>query len=82
MEGRQIYRGAVGILALLAGLLGLAALFFFPVPPENKDPLMLALGLVLAWGGTVVGYEFGDSASGRKAAEDARSDQRRSPDAF
>lgn len=67
MEGRQIYRGAVGLLAILGGLLGLAALFVFPVPETNKDPLMLALGLVLGWGGTVVGYEFGDSASKRPA---------------
>ena len=67
MEGRQIYRGAVGMLAILGGLLGLGALFVFPVPAENKDPLMLALGLVLGWGGTVVGYEFGDSASKRAA---------------
>jgi uncharacterized RDD family membrane protein YckC len=52
-----------------AGILGLAGLYFIEVPAGNKEPLMLALGIVLGWGGTVIGYEFGSSPSGRKAAE-------------
>jgi hypothetical protein len=50
---RSPVRVVVGALAMLATL-G-AGLF--------------ALGLVLGWGSTVVGYEFGSSPAGRKAAE-------------
>jgi hypothetical protein len=64
-----LYRAAIGLVALLGGLLGLAALFFVPVPEANREPLLIALGLVLGWGSTVIGYEFGSSPAGRKAAE-------------
>ncbi len=64
-----LYRAALGVLALSGGLIGLAGLFFVPVPETNREPLLLALGLVLGWGSTVIGYEFGSSPAGRKAAE-------------
>lgn len=64
-----IYRALLGIVALIGGLLGLAGLYFVPIPEGNREPLLLALGLVLGWGSTVVGYEFGSSPAGRKAAE-------------
>jgi hypothetical protein len=63
------WRAALGFLALLGGLGGLAGLYFVPVPPGNREPLLLALGLVLGWGSTVIGFEFGASPGGRKAAE-------------
>ena len=63
------YRAALGILALLGGLGGLAGLYFVPIPEGNREPLLLALGLVLGWGSTVIGYEFGSSPAGRRAAE-------------
>ena len=63
------YRTALGILALLGGFGGLAGLYFVPIPEGNREPLLLALGLVLGWGSTVIGYEFGSSPAGRKAAE-------------
>jgi hypothetical protein len=50
-------------------MLGLAGLYYVQVPEGNKEALLLALGLVLGWGSTVIGYEFGSSPSGRKAAE-------------
>jgi len=65
----SVYRAVLGFVALLGGLLGLGALFFVPVPEANREPLLLALGLVLGWGSTVIGYEFGSSPAGRKAAE-------------
>ena len=63
------FRPALALVALIGGLLGLAGLYFVPIPEGNREPLMLALGLVLGWGSTVIGYEFGSSPAGRKAAE-------------
>ena len=64
-----LYRAALGLVALVGGLLGLAGLYFIPIPEGNREPLLLALGLVLGWGCNVVGYEFGSSPAGRKAAD-------------
>ena len=66
-EGR--YRPSLALVALTGGLLGLAGLYFVPIPEGNREPLLLALGLVLGWGSTVIGYEFGSSPAGRRAAE-------------
>ncbi len=63
------FRIAIGILALVGGIGGLAGLYFVEVPEGNREPLLLALGLVLGWGSTVIGYEFGSSPAGRKAAD-------------
>lgn len=63
------YRAALGIVALLGGLAGMTGLYFVPIPEANREPLLLALGLVLGWGSTVIGYEFGSSPAGRRAAE-------------
>jgi hypothetical protein len=67
VDGR--YRAVLGIVALLGGFGGLAGLYFVPIPEGNREALLLALGLVLGWGSTVIGYEFGSSPAGRKAAE-------------
>ncbi len=64
-----VYRAALGMMALVGGLLGLGGLYFVPIPEGNREPLLLALGLVLGWGSTVVSYEFGSSPAGRRAAE-------------
>ena len=64
-----LFRALLGLVALTGGLLGLAGLYFVPIPEANREPLLLALGLVLGWGSTVVGYEFGSSPAGRKAAD-------------
>lgn len=63
------YRILLGLVALIGGLLGLAGLYFVPIPEGNREPLLLALGLVLGWGSTVISYEFGSSPAGRKAAD-------------
>lgn len=63
------YRALLGLVALIGGLFGLAGLYFVPIPKGNLEPLLLALGLVLGWGSTVIGYEFGSSPAGRKAAD-------------
>lgn len=64
-----LFRAVLGLVALVGGLLGFAGLYFIPIPAGNREPLLLALGLVLGWGSTVVGYEFGSSPAGRKAAD-------------
>lgn len=63
------FRAALAIVAMAGGLIGMTALFFVPIPAGNREPLLLALGLVLGWGSTVVGYEFGSSPAGRRAAD-------------
>ncbi|WP_310534612.1 hypothetical protein [Novosphingobium sp.] len=63
------FRGLVGLLALVAGIAGLGLLYITEVPSGNREPLLLALGVVLGWGSTVVNFEFGSSPSGRKAAD-------------
>lgn len=64
-----LYRAILGLVALIGGLLGLGGLYFVPIPEGNREPLLLALGLVLGWGSTIVSYEFGSSPAGRKAAD-------------
>ena len=66
---RFLMRAAFGVLALVGGLLGLAGLYFVPIPEGNREPLLLALGLVLGWGSTVIGYEFGSSSGSRQGAQ-------------
>lgn len=68
-RGASPFRAALGLVALLGGLMGLAGLYFVPIPEGNREPLLLALGLVLGWGSTVIGYEFGSSPAGRRAAD-------------
>lgn len=69
MTERVAFRYSVGILSILGGLAGLIGLYLIEVPPGNRDAMMLALGLVLGWGSTVVNGEWGSSPAGRKAAE-------------
>lgn len=63
------YRYIIGAVVIIGGFMALAGLYFIAVPDGNREPLLLAIGLVLGWGGTVVGYEYGSSPTGRKAAE-------------
>jgi hypothetical protein len=67
-EERRAFRYVIGTTAILGGLAGMAALFFAEVPEGNREPLLLALGLILGWGSTVISYEFGSSPAGRQAA--------------
>jgi hypothetical protein len=65
----SIFRAILAVIALVAGIAGLGALFFVKVPEGNREPLLLALGIILGWGSTVISYEFGSSPAGRKAAD-------------
>lgn len=62
------FRYTIGIISILAGIAALVALYLFKIPTENKDPLLLALGVVLGWGGSVVQSEYGSTSSGRAMA--------------
>lgn len=67
----SVFRGVVGFLCLAGGLCGFAGLYFIAIPPTNRDALMLALGIVMGWGSSVVQSEYGASTTGRKVAESA-----------
>lgn len=68
-DDRSGFRYTIGVLVTLGGLAALAGLYFIAVPESNREPLLLAIGLVLGWGSAVVNYEFGSSSAGRKAAD-------------
>lgn len=66
---RNTFRYVVGIIAVLGGLAGLGGLYAFEVPEGNREALLLALGIVLGWGGSVINGEWGSSPAGREAAK-------------
>ena len=63
------FRVVVGWSALLLSAAGLLLLFFVKVPDGNNEALLLALGIVFGWGGSVVQSEFGSTSSGRNLAQ-------------
>lgn len=71
LHDRGIFRGFIGVLVMVGGLGALAGLYVIEVPPGNKEPLLLAIGIVLGWGGNVVASEYGATTTGRKVAEQA-----------
>jgi hypothetical protein len=70
-ENGSIFRQGIGLLCIIGGLSALAGLYFIDVPVGNKEPLLLAIGIVLGWGGSVVNSEYGATTTGRKVAEAA-----------
>lgn len=68
-EGRSTFRYTIGMIAVLGGLGGLICLYWVEIPTGNRDAVMLALGVVMGWGSTVVNGEWGSSPAGRRAAE-------------
>lgn len=67
----SVFRAIIGFIALGAGIVGFLALYFVPIPPGNRDALMLALGIVIGWGSSVIQSEYGASTTGRKVADHA-----------
>jgi hypothetical protein len=67
----NVFRYVIGLLCIVGGLASLAGLYFIEIPTGNKEPLLLAIGLVLGWGGSVVQSEYGATTTGRKVAEQA-----------
>jgi hypothetical protein len=70
-QDNAVFRQSIGLLCILGGLSALAGLYFIDVPAGNKEPLLLAIGIVLGWGGSVVNSEYGATTTGRKVAETA-----------
>ncbi len=62
-------RFVLAVIAIVLGGLIVSALIFWPIPEGNREPLMLALGLVLAWGGTAYSFFFGTSESSAQKTE-------------
>lgn len=67
----NVFRYAIGLMCIIGGLASLAGLYFIEVPGGNKEPLLLAIGIVLGWGGSVVNSEYGATSTGRKVADTA-----------
>lgn len=67
-EEPNTFRQALGIIAVMGGFACLAPLYFVPIPDGNKEALLLAVGVVLGWGGSVISGEWGSSPAGRAAA--------------
>ncbi len=55
----RFYRYMLGLGTVAGSFALLAALLFIEVPTRNEQIVNIALGLVLGWGGAIVGYEFG-----------------------
>jgi len=69
MNERSTFRYVVGLIALIGGMAGLYGLFNIEVPEGNREPMLLALGIVLGWGSAIVNGEWGSSPAGRQAAQ-------------
>lgn len=60
---RSTQRFIIALGTLTLGAVFAGALIFFKIPSENESVLNFALGLVLGWGGAVIGFYFGTSES-------------------
>lgn len=68
-QERHGFRYTVGMIAIVGGIAGLVGLYLVEVPEGNRDAVMVAIGIVLGWGSTVINGEWGSSPAGRKAAD-------------
>jgi len=66
-----LLRGIIGLIALGGAMAGFFMLFYMEIPARNENALLLALGVVLGWAGSVVSSEYGATTTGRKVAESA-----------
>lgn len=58
---RSTQRFVLGSAIVFVGAAFVCALLFIAVPESNQRILDLAAGIVLGWGGSVVGFYFGTS---------------------
>lgn len=71
MKETTWFRGTIGMVCVLGSFLGFAGLYVVEIPAGNKEPLLLALGIVFGWGSAVVQSEYGSTSTGRKVADSA-----------
>jgi uncharacterized membrane protein YjfL (UPF0719 family) len=60
---KEIYMYLLGAFVVALCFFLAYLLIFTPVPESNQGIVNVAFGLVLGWGGAVVGYFFGTSKS-------------------
>jgi hypothetical protein len=66
-----MFRGIIGLIALMGAMGGFFLLFVIEIPLRNENALLLALGFVMGWAGAVIASEYGSTSTGRKIADSA-----------
>lgn len=62
-KAKEVYMYVLGAVVVVGGFVLAYLIIFNPVPEANRSILDVAFGLVLGWGGAVVGYFYGSSKS-------------------
>ena len=62
-NAKDIFMYALGALVTLCFFAVLAMLIYVPMPPENKDMLLMALGALIGFEGAIISYFYGSSKS-------------------
>ena len=61
MKAKEIYMYVLGALVVCCAVGTIGMLVFNPLPEANHDVMMLAIGQMLGWAGSVVAYFYGSS---------------------
>jgi len=60
---KEVYMYLLGAVVVALCFFLAYLLIFTPIPESNRDIVTVAFGLILSWGGAVVGYFYGSSKS-------------------